>query len=80
MQFGPTFTTDRSKNWTHVLVVVLDSKESLPGYGPHPNHAAWASKYVKPYVKQICGVVSLKNTLLDILIVQDVNTEFHSSL
>uniref|UniRef100_A0A7S3V0R8 Stress-response A/B barrel domain-containing protein n=1 Tax=Aplanochytrium stocchinoi TaxID=215587 RepID=A0A7S3V0R8_9STRA len=56
VQFGKTFTTERAQGWTHVLVVQFDSKESLPGYGPHPIHKAWADKFARPYMTEILGV------------------------
>lgn len=46
--FGPTFTTDRSNGYTHALVVDLDDKAALEGYGPHPEHQAVVAENLKP--------------------------------
>mmetsp|Transcript_14151 Transcript_14151/g.16113 ORF Transcript_14151/g.16113 Transcript_14151/m.16113 type:complete len:107 (+) Transcript_14151:128-448(+) len=56
VQFGRTFTTERAKGYTHVLVVHFDNKESLPGYGPHPAHKAWAEKFATPFMTEILGM------------------------
>lgn len=40
VEFGETFSTDRSRGFTHMLVVRLSSRAALEGYGPHPAHQA----------------------------------------
>jgi hypothetical protein len=36
--FGPTFTTDRARGYTHHLIVELASREDLPKYATHASH------------------------------------------
>ena len=38
---GENFT-DRAKGFTHGLLVTLESRAALEGYGPHPEHVAVA--------------------------------------
>ncbi|KAJ3032190.1 UNVERIFIED_CONTAM: hypothetical protein HDU68_000029 [Siphonaria sp. JEL0065] len=48
VQFGETFTTDRSRGYTHQLVVELADKETLPLYAKHPMHVAVLTNHLKP--------------------------------
>ena len=47
--FGRTFTTEFSNGFTHMLVVVMSDPAKLEGYGPHPVHQAFATKFVAPF-------------------------------
>ena len=44
---GPNFS-DRSKGWTHGLVVRFADREALEGYIPHPDHQAVVHEHISP--------------------------------
>ncbi|MSQ70136.1 MAG: Dabb family protein [Betaproteobacteria bacterium] len=51
---GRNFST-RAPNVTHASVMTMKDKESLAGYGPHPNHVE-VQGMLKPYLKGLSVV------------------------
>ena len=52
---GKNFTDRAPPGVTHALVVTLDTKDSLAGYGPHPIHQQVLG-LLKPAVKNVAAV------------------------
>ncbi|KAL2915935.1 hypothetical protein HK105_204358 [Polyrhizophydium stewartii] len=48
VDFGETFTTERSQGFTHVLVVDLVDRAALPVYAQHPLHVDAVVTHVQP--------------------------------
>lgn len=45
----------RASNVTHAAIVTLKDRQSLAGYGPHPNHVE-VQQILKPHLKSLSVV------------------------
>mmetsp|Transcript_15597 Transcript_15597/g.24253 ORF Transcript_15597/g.24253 Transcript_15597/m.24253 type:complete len:100 (-) Transcript_15597:153-452(-) len=52
VSFGPSFTTDRAKGYTHCLVVDVADRDALKVYLEHPDHVAVAQNDFKPFLQE----------------------------
>jgi hypothetical protein len=53
IKFAATFTEGRNKGYQYMLVVTLDSKDSLAGYGPHEKHVEFGGLFIKDHLIDI---------------------------
>ncbi len=54
VQWGRNFAS-RASNVTHAAIVTLKDRQSLAGYGPHPNHVE-VQQILKPHLKSFSVV------------------------
>ncbi|MEO8923949.1 MAG: Dabb family protein [Caldimonas sp.] len=54
VQWGRNFAS-RASNVTHAAIVTLKDRQSLAGYGPHPNHVE-VQQILKPRLKSLSVV------------------------
>ncbi|KAL2915936.1 hypothetical protein HK105_204359 [Polyrhizophydium stewartii] len=50
MDFGETFTTERSQGFTHVLVADFESRATQAVYDPHPLHVEVVKTLIVPII------------------------------
>ncbi|MHC4940811.1 MAG: Dabb family protein [Planctomycetota bacterium] len=55
ISIGPTFT-DRGRQYTHGLVVRLESREALQAYATHADHVAVVENRIKPIVDDLLAL------------------------
>lgn len=54
VQWGRNFAS-RASSVTHAAIVTLKDRQSLAGYGPHPNHVE-VQQILKPHLKSLSVV------------------------